>query len=481
MKFISKRIFFLFVALLLIIILFFTINDLIKSGKFRESKYSKIVPNFNKVPLKKTIFKSKVLERDIAKLEKTLDLQKKQFTKISDKIRKYYVNQIKKGIIFEYKESSDYNFDNLDFRIDFYKTNDLFYPKNRVANATAYLEFYDNNIFLIDPTGNFFYMNRDDFVSKNIIKKKFRNISSNINEIVTDRNFFHESLYGVKDVYIDEDKMYISFSNELTKDCYNMKILVAKLDLKILKFEEFFNPNKCVKKENEYGEFHAYHSGGRIYALDENQLVFTNGEFRFRDHAQNPDNYFGKILLINKHDMTTKVLSMGHRNPQGLYVDKENKIIFATEHGPKGGDEVNIIKFSQIDKKLNFGWPISSYGNHYYKTTIPELKKSHKDYGFIEPAIYFTPSIGISEIISIDQFVNNTNKNVVPLLLGSLGYSNRKEGQSIYFLNYLKNTETINLIKSFRINRRIRDIVKTDNEVLLFFENTSEIGSLKFN
>ena len=50
MKFISKRIFFLFVALLLIIILFFTINDLIKSGKFRESKYSKIVPNFIKVP-----------------------------------------------------------------------------------------------------------------------------------------------------------------------------------------------------------------------------------------------------------------------------------------------------------------------------------------------------------------------------------------------------------------------------------------------
>lgn len=482
MKFLLKykKLIFVFSIILIIIFLYSTINNLILSNKFRNSQFSKIVPNFIKAPLKKTIFKSKLLERDIKFLEDTLKSKNEELIKISNKTRKYYLNQIKKGLFFNYKDTNNHNFDNLNFKIDFYKSNDLIYPKNNAANATAYLEFYNNNIFLIDPTGNFFYMNKEDFMIKNSIEKKFQNIPSNISYLVNYREFFHDSIYGIKDAYINEDNIYISFSNELTDDCYNMKILVAKLDLKLFQFEEFFNPKKCVKKENIYGEFHPYHSGGRIYSLDENQLVFTHGEFRFRDHAQNKDNFFGKTLLINKHDRTTKILSIGHRNSQGLYIDKENKIIFMTEHGPKGGDEINIIKFNQINEELNFGWPISSYGNPYYENDLISFKKSHQDYGFIEPKIYFTPSIGISEIISIDQFINDTNENAVTLLLGSLGYSDRKEGQSIYFLKYFKDSETVKLIKDLRIDRRIRDIVKTDNEVLLFFENTSEIGVITF-
>ena len=59
---------------------------------------------------------------------------------------------------------------------------------------------------------------------------------------------------------------------------------------------------------------------------------------------------------------------MGHRNPQGLFVD-QNKIVLSTEHGPWGGDEINLIPFEKIynNEILNFGWPISSYGEHYAK------------------------------------------------------------------------------------------------------------------
>ena len=58
---------------------------------------------------------------------------------------------------------------------------------------------------------------------------------------------------------------------------------------------------------------------------------------------------------------------MGHRNPQGLYYDNEREIIIETEHGPFGGDEINIIKLDKIYKNetQNFGWPVSSAGEHY--------------------------------------------------------------------------------------------------------------------
>ena len=68
---------------------------------------------------------------------------------------------------------------------------------------------------------------------------------------------------------------------------------------------------------------------------------------------------------------------MGHRNPQGLIFDKENNFILATEHGPSGGDEINLIKVSNIskDKIQNYGWAISSEGEHYGgKSKINERK-----------------------------------------------------------------------------------------------------------
>ena len=58
---------------------------------------------------------------------------------------------------------------------------------------------------------------------------------------------------------------------------------------------------------------------------------------------------------------------MGMRNTQGLYYDNINKYILTTEHGPKGGDEINLISLINTDKIVNLGWPISSYGEHYLK------------------------------------------------------------------------------------------------------------------
>jgi glucose/arabinose dehydrogenase len=125
----------------------------------------------------------------------------------------------------------------------------------------------------------------------------------------------------------------------------------------------------------------------------------------------------GKIIKININNSDYEIISMGHRNPQGLYFDKENNFILETEHGPNGGDEINLIEINKINKDniLNYGWPVVSAGEHYGIMRLNKKKyekyplyKSHSKYGFIEPLKSFVPSIGISEITKIKD-----NKYVV--------------------------------------------------------------------
>ena len=102
----------------------------------------------------------------------------------------------------------------------------------------------------------------------------------------------------------------------------------------------------------------------------------------------------------------------------GYYVglakfDKENNIIIESEHGPMGGDEVNLIDIKMIneDKPLTYGWAIASAGEHYGGRVEKNIKKykkyplykSHSEPGFIEPLKSFVPSIGISEVSKVRE------------------------------------------------------------------------------
>jgi glucose/arabinose dehydrogenase len=167
---------------------------------------------------------------------------------------------------------------------------------------------------------------------------------------------------------------------------------------------------------------------------------------------------------------------MGHRNPQGLYFDKENDFILETEHGPKGGDEINLIEINKInkDKIQNYGWAISSAGEHYpnknSKINIKKyekypLYKSHNEQGFIEPLKSFTPSIGISEIVKIGP-----NRYVV---------SSTKD-KSLYFFELNRAREIINLERE-EVFERVRDLRVNNNQLYLFMEDTASIGVVNLN
>ena len=257
-----------------------------------------------------------------------------------------------------------------------------------------------------------------------------------------------------------------------------------------LNFKIFYSIKECLASE-DYLEFNIGQSGGRIIFAEDN-LLFSTGGFRSRVKAQDDKSFYGKIIKINLKNLDAKILSKGHRNIQGLAKFKD--IVVSTEHGPMGGDEVNVHK-NLIDTKkiLNYGWPISSYGTHYrpvvqyYKNNkiyselikIAPLEKSHEDFGFIEPIKYFAPeSIGISEIefsnINFDpEFTND-------VFFGALR-NNPSKYAKLYHLKFDKNFEKVIYEDEITIKKRIRDIKipPKDRNMFLMLETTPSLGIIQ--
>jgi aldose sugar dehydrogenase len=120
--------------------------------------------------------------------------------------------------------------------------------------------------------------------------------------------------------------------------------------------------------------------------------------------AQDLSNHNGKIVrlyddgrippdnpFVGRPGVKPEIYSYGHRNPQGMTINPETGEVWASEHGPMGGDEVNIIK-----RGANYGWPIVSYGRKYTGEVISEQPFRE---GMEPPRFFWVPSIGISNIL----------------------------------------------------------------------------------
>ena len=168
------------------------------------------------------------------------------------------------------------------------------------------------------------------------------------------------------------------------------------------------------------------HFGSRIAFDAENHIFFSVGDRGNRDvNPQDITKDCGKIYrlnddgsipkdnpFINKKNAKKAIYSFGHRNPQGMEVNPFTKEIWSHEHGPQGGDEINIIQ-----KGKNYGWPKASYGINYNgskfteNTTLP---------GMESPIHYWSPSIAPSGMAFISSDVYGKWKG--SLLIGSLKF-----------------------------------------------------------
>lgn len=140
------------------------------------------------------------------------------------------------------------------------------------------------------------------------------------------------------------------------------------------------------------------HFGGRMAFLADGTLLLSVGEgYSLREDAQKKESQLGKLLRMtetgeapadNPFSDAPYVYSYGHRNPQGLIVDAPTQTIWMTEHGPKGGDELNKIIAGK-----NYGWPAITYGVDYSGAIISPFTEAP---GMEQPVTYWVPSIATS-------------------------------------------------------------------------------------
>jgi glucose/arabinose dehydrogenase len=208
----------------------------------------------------------------------------------------------------------------------------------------------------------------------------------------------------------------------------------------------------------------------KILFEKKNYLIFSLSDIANDLDNSDPqllDNFFGKINYINLENLESGIFSLGHRNPQGLSVN--NNIILSTEHGPRGGDEINLI-----EKGKNYGWPVASYGKAYFTKDLT-YKNSHNKYGYKEPIFSFLSAIGISELIKIpNSFFNNTDLENTYLISSLFG-------RSLFLTNFDEKFTKVTFIEKIYIGERIRDLIYLEKNkiVLLSLENPTRIGILK--
>lgn len=222
------------------------------------------------------------------------------------------------------------------------------------------------------------------------------------------------------------------------------------------------------------------HNGSRIVFDNDGYLFWSVGEGGEESrggkdspnqNAQNVNEGWGKVHRITDDGKVptdnpvlpgntepTSIYSYGHRNPQGLVLNPTTNELWETEHGPKGGDELNLVK-----KGENYGWPFVSYGVNYDDVDISGKKHD----GYTEPTFQWTPSIGACGLafLTSDVYGESWKNN---LFAGGLAFN---QISRIYFEDGKAKEEV--LLKDIG---RVRDVVQgLDGYLYLSLEGPGRI------
>ena len=148
-----------------------------------------------------------------------------------------------------------------------------------------------------------------------------------------------------------------------------------------------------------------YHFGSRISFDETGHVYFGVGDRGVRPTAQDLTNHNGSVMrlsrdgkipndnpYINQKNALPEIWSYGHRNPQGMAYDFKNKRLWLIEHGPRGGDEINLILPGR-----NYGWPVISYGKEYWGPL--QVGEGTEREGMEQPVKQYTPSIAPGSLL----------------------------------------------------------------------------------
>lgn len=231
---------------------------------------------------------------------------------------------------------------------------------------------------------------------------------------------------GLLDVEVDpnfaqNNVIYFSYSGvEGEGEGAHTSVMRAKLDgFNLIEQKVIFEGSPNSTKGQHYGSRLSFDKQGQLY--------ISSGDRGERDiNPQRLDRDAGKVHrintdstipqdnpFVNQANANSSIYSYGHRNPQGMATHPVTGDIWTHEHGPKGGDEINIIQ-----KGVNYGWPVVSYGVNYSGTSFTDLTEKE---GMQAPLWYWVPSIAPSGMtfVTSDIYPEWQGK----LLVGSLKFA----------------------------------------------------------
>ena len=214
-------------------------------------------------------------------------------------------------------------------------------------------------------------------------------------------NIYQHNQAGILDVLKVKNHYYLSYA--LRVSASEAVLSVVQFDLEEGKSLYSMVNKRLIFKSNGVA-FNGIQLGSRI-TTDGQYLFISLGDGERREFAQDLSNDLGKIIRINldgsipednpfsqMKGARPEIYSYGHRNPQGLFYDSYNSTLWESEHGPQGGDELNII-----NAKKNYGWPVITYGVEY--GTAKKIGEGTKKEGMEQPYRYWIPSPALSGLI----------------------------------------------------------------------------------
>lgn len=367
-----------------------------------------------------------------------------------------------------------------------YFTSNYYIPQ-KWSDIPSYLGVIDDKNFLvIDRVGNMFhlYLKEEASEEENLYLQKlaarfpinYQELYASVDKNKTLSKNINKYSFRVHDVYIEKSNesgkqrsLYVSHHFwDAEKECFTVRITKMAGDISVL-----LEPNATPTWRTLYESapcfpklFYGDQAGGRIVGMDEESLLFTIGDHGFdsmrksENSPQNIDAAYGKIWKIDRTTGAADMVSLGHRNPQGLY-RAPDATIWSTEHGPASGDELN-----RIDIGANYGWPYVLYGTSYGARTFRgrAIQNDHGDYE--HPVFAWVPAVAVSELTGVEG-------DLFPLWKGNLLVSTLKkktlfrmqmhEGRVVY-------------AEAIKVGRRIRDLAQTSRgELLLWTDSRSLI------
>ena len=215
---------------------------------------------------------------------------------------------------------------------------------------------------------------------------------------------FAEGQGGLFDVVLHPEfssnrQIYLSFAKPNDGGSTTAVIRARFENDQLLEVEEIFEA--VAQGRGHYGGRMAFDAQGHLFLTAGDRMAPSRGDLEAHP-AQDTSNHHGVVLrlhddgrvpddnpFVGQTGFLPEIWSYGHRNPQGLVIDQATGNVWINEHGPQGGDELNLIKPGQ-----NYGWPVVGYGVN-YRSGLAIHEGTHRD--GIEPPVHFwVPSIGTS-------------------------------------------------------------------------------------